>query len=420
MEILEGIKINPGSLPEEWNITNLGSVINYRKGKKPNILIEEIPHGSLPYLTAEYFRTRKAKQFVPPKELSNNVVCETSDIVLIWDGSNAGDVFTGLQGVLASTMVKIVPDQCKLDRALAYFFLKTQFNLLNGQTTGSTIPHVNKAVFENLSIPLPPLPEQKAIAHILSTVQRAKEATEQVIQATKELKKSLMRYLFTYGAVPVEEAENVRLKETEIGMVPEEWQMLKLENVVEIVQGQVDPRVEPYSNMLNIGPENIESGTGRIIAPKTAAESQLRSGKYLFSIKNVLYSKIRPYLRKVALPTFSGVCSADMYPLNPKDGVITREFLFYFLLTDKFTDKAISFQSRTGIPKINRIQLKSIHIFLPPLSDQNLITHVLRAVDLKIETDVNRKKALDELFKSLLNNLMTGKIRVNNIEVKKS
>jgi len=175
-----------GPLPEEWRMVRLGEVVKLTKGRKPDELIPKYQFGALPYLTADYFRNRLPTEWVPAQYLSKLPFCSKEDVVLIWDGSKAGQVFIGLEGVLASTMVRIDPEK-QIERHYLYYFLLTQFDLLNSKTTGTTIPHVNKEVFHNLPIPLPPLPEQRAIAHVLRTVQRAKEATEGVIAALKRL-----------------------------------------------------------------------------------------------------------------------------------------------------------------------------------------------------------------------------------------
>jgi type I restriction enzyme S subunit len=143
----------------------------------------------------------------------------------------------------------------------------------------------------------------------------------------------------------------------------------------------------------------------------------LISGKYVFSNRDVLYSKIRPYLRKAALPNFKGICSADMYPVRPRDEVLLRDFLYFILLHERFTFQANSFQSRTGIPKINRTQLGMTLLPVPSVNEQEQITHILHSVEQKIEVEEKRTQSLEVLFKTLLHNLMTGKVRVNDLDL---
>ncbi|MBA7522369.1 Type-1 restriction enzyme EcoKI specificity protein [subsurface metagenome] len=148
----------------------------------------------------------------------------------------------------------------QVDNKYAFFFMADYGRkiLLNNSTTTTGLRNLKKQDFENIPIPIPPLSEQKKIAYVLSTIQEAKEKTEAVIEATKELKKSLMKYLFTYGPVPVEGAENVKLKETEIGMIPNEWEFDKLNDVCESI---VDcPHSTPhfkYSGILCVRNFNI-------------------------------------------------------------------------------------------------------------------------------------------------------------------
>jgi type I restriction enzyme S subunit len=253
-------------------------------------------------------------------------------------------------------------------------------------------------------VPVPPLAEQQAIARVLRAVQEAKEARRREASLERERKAALMQHLFTHGT------RGEPTKQTEIGEMPESWFVVPFDEVVEIQKGQVDPRQQPYSGMPHVGPENIEPETGRLLPAKTAEEAGLISGKYLFTENDVLYSKIRPYLRKVTLPSFSGLCSADMYPLRPRTGQLRREFLFYLLLTEQFTTSAIGYQDRTGIPKINRVQLGSILLPIPNPAEQAVIGECLLACDAKSAALEQELTTLDELFHALLEELMTGRL----------
>jgi len=185
-----------GAIPAHWQVVRLGEVVQLTKGRKPPKISPKYELGSVPYLTADFFRSREAKQWVPKESASGLPSCSAGDIVLIWDGSKAGEVFIGLEGILASTMVRVCPVRDIMSDYL-FYFLSTQFELLNSQTTGTTIPHVNKELFLNLPTPLPPLDEQRAIAQILHAVD-AKIATERAYRAALDaLFRTLLHQLMT-------------------------------------------------------------------------------------------------------------------------------------------------------------------------------------------------------------------------------
>ncbi len=396
-----------GPLPEEWQVVRLEKCVKVIKGRKPATLTEVPVSGSLPYLTAEYFRTSRARQYVPSEVLPSAETCQEQDIVLIWDGSNAGQVFTGLAGVLASTMVKIVPKRRDITRGFLYFYLLTQFENLNSQTTGSTIPHVNKVLFHTLPIPLPPLAEQRAIAQVLRTVQEAKEATERVIAALKELKKSLMRHLFTYGSVPVGETDRVPLREAEIGPVPAHWRVVRLGEVVKLRSNVINPADNPTARY--VGLEHIDSGSIRIERFGFAYET--KSSKNIFKEGDILYGKLRPYLDKAALAEWEGVCSTDILVFQPKD-VADPVFTAHLLHHPWILNHAIATTTGVNHPRTSWKALSQAIIPLPPLPEQQEIARILEAVDAKIAAEEGRREALAALFKSLLAELMSGRRRV--------
>lgn len=199
-------------------------------------------------------------------------------------------------------------------------------------------------------------------------------------------------------------------KKTKIGWIPEEWKCVKFDNIVRFAQGQVLPTEEPYINYYYIGPENIDSGTGEIKDLKLVKELNLISGKYLFDERAIIYSKIRPNLNKVCFPKFTGVCSADVYPLWVKSGV-EAEYFYHFIRSVYFLKQAVSCSMRTGLPKVNREELKSFMVFLPPLPEQKKIAEILSAWDRAIELTNRLIEAKKKLKKGVMQQLLTGRRR---------
>lgn len=169
-------------------------------------------------------------------------------------------------------------------------------------------------------------------------------------------------------------------------MLPEGWKRTTFGEVTTVASGQVDPTKEPFIDMLHIGPEDIESNTGRILEPSTCRELGLISGKYEFDEHAVVYSKIRPHLNKVCFPGFKGLCSADAYPIWPDEKQLNAEYLALYMLGPIFEKRAVACSMRTGMPKINREDLQSIPILIPPLPLQREITEVIKVWDAAIAT----------------------------------
>ena len=139
-----------------------------------------------------------------------------------------------------------------------------------------------------------------------------------------------------------------------------------------------------FSNFLDlphIGIDSIEKNTGKLIGYRTVGEDQISSGKYLFTNKHIIYSKIRPNLNKVALPDFVGVCSADAYPILTVEEKMNRIFLAHVLRSDYFLNFILSFSSRTNLPKVNKSQIAKFMCPLPPLSLQNEFADFVAQVD---------------------------------------
>jgi len=278
---------------------------------------------------------------------------------------------------------------------------------------------INQGKLKALLIPLPTISEQKKIAAILSAVQEAKEKTEAVIKALRELKKSLMKHLFTYGPVSIGKAENVPLKETEIGLVPEGWDVIRLGMVCEKTR-QTDPGKSPNREFSYLDVSSISRDTLRIVGCTrySGANAPSRARKVIRQ-GDVIFATVRPYLKRFAIVPEEfdqQICSTAFCVIRADPALADSHYLFHAVSENRFVQRVSDHQRGSSYPAVTDKDVLNELIPLPPFQTQRQIAGILSDLDSKIEAEQNKKRTLEVLFKTLLTRLMAGKIRVNNLE----
>lgn len=265
-----------------------------------------------------------------------------------------GFAFGGFMGA-------IHPDESQIFPKYAFYAcLSSEYRrFLSSIFNGININNLKWSDLSDFRIPMLPLAEQERIVAELDLLQGIIDKQKAQLKELDTLAQSIFYDMFQH----------------------EHGQVVKLHDVCSIVSGLVNPNEEPYCNYPHIGGANIESGTGVFINVKLAKEENLISGKYLFDETMILYSKIRPNLNKVALPSFVGICSADMYPIIPDRDRIDRTFLKFVLSQPDFLEYAISHSGRANIPKINREDLMDYSFMSYSLSLQQAFATKIEAIE---------------------------------------
>ncbi|HLK35924.1 MAG TPA: restriction endonuclease subunit S, partial [Polyangiaceae bacterium] len=153
---------------------------------------------------------------------------------------------------------------------------------------------------------------------------------------------------------------------------------------------------------------HIESGSGRLLDYTTVAKDGVTSGKHLFHAGHILYSKIRPYLAKVVVVDFAGLCSADMYPVSTD---LETRFLHRWLVSPMFTEQAAHNQGRTVLPKINQDALARLPVPVAPLSEQRRIVAKLEALQARSRRAREALDAVPPLLEKLRQSILAAAFR---------
>jgi type I restriction enzyme S subunit len=352
---------------------------------------------------------------------SRNAFLATGEILVVRSGAYTGDVAEVTkkwEGAVAGYDLIVSPSPSVDSSFCAWQLLTPRVQAyFRSNRDRSAQPHLNRQQLESAKLFLPPLPEQRAIAHVLRTVQQAKEATEQVIAAARQLKQSLMRHLFTYGPVPFDQADRVPLKETEIGPVPEHWEVVRLAEVAELYSGGTPSKQRPdfwagsipWASPKDLKRPRLTDVEDHITHAGLEDGSRLApAGAVFIVVRGMILSRDVP----VALATVPMAFNQDMKALvsGPR---LHSEYLLNALAACKRSLFPEIGSAAHGTKRISTSAIENFLLPLPPPCEQQRIAGILLTVDEKIQREEARMVALDALFQTLLHDLMTGWMRVH-------
>lgn len=235
----------------------------------------------------------------------------------------------------------------------------------------------------------PDLEEQKRIAAILDKADGIRRKRGEALKLADDFVRSL--FLDMFGD-PVTN--------------PKGWERRKMADITSIEAPMVSPLDDEYKDLLHYGPDRIEKDTGELLSASTAEEDGLISGKFLCHPGEVFYSKIRPNLNKVAMVKERCLCSADVYPVKPREKVLTKEYLWALLTSKAFLDYVGGFSRRANIPKVNRVQFGGYDAPVPPFELQRQFSTVVAILERKKQK--MRSKEFGNLFSSLQQRAFKG------------
>ncbi|HQF63543.1 MAG TPA: restriction endonuclease subunit S [Anaerolineaceae bacterium] len=232
---------------------------------------------------------------------------------------------------------------------------------------------------EELTIPLPPLDEQRRIAAILQRADRLRRLRRLSRQLSDTFLQSVFLQMFGSDS---------------------EYDIVSFEDVIKIdrIKAREDERrILPY-----IGLEHIEKQTGRLTSEFCNQPQATLATNYRFTRDHVLYGKLRPYLNKVIVPGFDGVCTTEIIPLLPRKGKIEKYFLWIYLRSNKFVDWASGNVAGANLPRISPELLKEHVLKLPPYQLQVKFSEFVIRINCTKKKEEESSRQSEQLFQTLL------------------
>lgn len=398
MVLNEYLPSHLGEIPDDWKRVRFSDVMTVRQGLQIAISKRlKVPTANAKeYITIQSINKQdQEREYVEPT--SSRVICTKDDVLMTRTG-NTGIVVTDVEGVFHNNFFLMDFDKTQIEKKFLVNYLRSKRvqHLILTKAGASTIPDLNHKDFYSIEFPLAPLPEQRKIAKILSTWDKAIRSTERLIDNSKQQKKALMQQLLT---------GKKRLLDDSGKPFEGEWEEVKLSKVADVVMGS-----SPKSSSYNENSEGLPliQGNADIKNRKSAPRIYTSEVTKKCSIGDILLS-VRAPVGTIAKSEHEACIGRGISAISAKKHHV-QEYLYQWLLW--FEPRWEKYSQGSTFEAVNSNDIKSLHLAIPEHSEQAKIASALSNADQEIELLEQQLADLKQEKKALMQQLLTGKRRV--------
>jgi type I restriction enzyme S subunit len=407
-----------GAIPEEWRAQVFTHAVQVNPSRSL-VVGREYPFVPMDALTTDSPRTRyvlsrvwnqsSGSRFQNGDVLLARITpsAENGKTALVDSLKGDGTGFGSTEFLVLSPKTGGIEDSRFLYHLIKFEKIRNQaIQRMTGSTGRQRIP---PEAFNDILCPVPPVSEQQRIASILSTVDDAIQKTDEIIETTQQLKKGLMQQLLTRGI------GHTKFKQTEIGKIPEEWGVVPIEKLGNVITGTTpSTTVKEYygSKYVFVSPADIGASKFVMKTTKSLSDKGLKVSRPI-PPGSIFVTCISSYdgIGKIGMSTTTSTTNQQINSVVCHEKV-NPDFLYYSLDYHRSRIQTYAVRSGGHFAIITKQLFSSIPMPKPSESEQSRIACILSSVDNKLEHEKNTRTGLERLKKGLMQVLLTGKVRV--------
>lgn len=403
-------------IPEGWNEYRQGDIADFSNGKAYKLT--EWETSGTPVIRLQNLTGSGKNYYYSNLKLPERQYCESGDLLYMWSATFGPHIWKGQRAIYHYHIWKITCNETELTKEFLYQLLGYKTSEWLNQSNGMGILHITKGSMEDLRLTIPPLLEQQKIAAILTSVDEVIEKTQAQIDKLKDLKSGMMQELLTKG-VGVDGKPHTEFKDSPVGRIPKMWKMAPLSNVCELQVGYafkstwfVDAGIKLLRG------DNVGFGTATWERTKYLSKHEANNYQdYQLSRGDIIIGMDRTFTKsgvkitKLSIEDTPSLLVQRVGRFLPKS-TCDDDFLWQLLRSSQYLDALKGQEKGMDIPHLSKSEILTPYVVIPPLEEQKIIARTLRSVDDMIERNSKKLISNNLLKKALMQDLLTGKVRV--------